>query len=499
MADACLDAKTVATKKEPPELNFGTSGIQPRPPGGAAADTPSGAAAGNATPQKILNPATPGHASAAGNAYIGGVLIESPPPPAPAADAASPVRKRRRPRSRIILVVTVLGGLALAALAARIWLFPSQGTPPMSAAATIGDIEESVLATGTLKPARLVAVGAQASGRITALKVALGQKVAKGDLVAEIDSVTQQNSLRTQQASLANLRAQRTEREATLALNQLTLTRQKAMAAQRAASQADLESAQAAVQVTQAQIEQLDAQIIEGQVAIETAQVDLGYTRITAPIDGTVLSIVSQEGQTVNAVQSTPTIVILGDLDVMTVRAEISEADIVKVRPGQPIYFTILGERSHRYEAVLDSIEPAPESIRNDSSFNTISATSSSSSSSSTSQAIYYIGVFSVPNADNHLRTYMTAEIHIVLGEAKGVLTIPSAALGTKGADGTAMVRVVDGAGKVAERRVTVGLDNGIRAEVRSGLSEGERVVTGEQAAAPAVADDPGPPPPPGG
>ncbi|OWJ63827.1 efflux transporter periplasmic adaptor subunit [Inquilinus limosus] len=410
------------------------------------------------------------------------------------------MRKRRRPRGRITLVVAVLGGLALAALAARIWLFPSQGTPPMSAAATIGDVEESVLATGTLKPARLVAVGAQASGRITALKVALGQKVAKGDLVAEIDSVTQQNSLRTQQASLANLRAQRTEKEATLTLNQLTLTRQKAMAAQRAASQADLESAQAAVQVTQAQIEQLDAQIIEGQVAIETAQVDLGYTRITAPIDGTVLSIVSQEGQTVNAVQSTPTIVILGDLDVMTVRAEISEADIVKVRPGQPIYFTILGERGHRYEAVLDSIEPAPESIRNDSSFNTISATSSSSSSSSsTSQAVYYIGVFSVPNADNHLRTYMTAEIHIVLGEAKGVLTIPSAALGAKGADGTATVRVVDGAGKVAERRVTVGLDNGIRAEVRSGLSEGERVVTGEQGTAAAAADNPGPPPPPGG
>jgi len=419
-----------------------------------------------------------------GRDYIGGVLIESSPPPLQPADAMSSAGTRR-PRRRIILFVAVLGGLALAAMAARPWLFASPAGGLMTAAAVIGDVEQTVLATGTLKPARLVAVGAQVSGRITSVKVALGQTVTKGDLVAEIDSVTQQNSLRTAQASLANLQAQRTEKEATLTLNQLTLARQKAMAAQRAASQADLESAEANVQVTSAQIEQLDAQIAEGQVAIETAQVDLGYTRITAPIDGTVLSIVSQEGQTVNATQSAPTIIILGDLSVMTVRAEISEADIVKVRPGQPVTFTILGDRSRRIEAVLESIEPAPESIRSDSSFSTTSTSSSTSSSSSStsSEAIYYIGVFSVPNGDNSLRTYMTAEVHIGLGQAKGVLTIPSAALGTRGADGTAAVRVVDGAGQVAERRVAVGLDNGVVAEVRSGLSEGERVVTGEQTA----------------
>jgi len=176
------------------------------------------------------------------------------------------VRRRRRSRTRIILVAAVLAGLAAAA-AAGTWLAEPRTATLMTAAAVLGDVEESVLATGTLKPVRLVAVGAQASGRITSVKAALGQKVAKGDLVAEIDSVTQQNSLRTAQASLANLRAQRTEKQATLALNQLTFARQKAMAAQRAASQADLESAEASVQVTQAQIEQLDAQITEGQVA----------------------------------------------------------------------------------------------------------------------------------------------------------------------------------------------------------------------------------------
>jgi macrolide-specific efflux system membrane fusion protein len=393
--------------------------------------------------------------------------------------STSPARPRRR-RGRFVVLAAVLAVLVLGGLAAWHWLSPPTATPQMTAVAAIGDVEDAVLATGTLKPARLVAVGAQASGRITSVKVTLGQKVAKGDLVAEIDSLTQQNALRTAQASLANLRAQRTEREATLTLNRLTLARQKAMTAQRASSQAELEAAQASVDVTMAQIEQLDAQIVEGEVAIETAQVDLGYTRITAPSDGTVLAIVSQEGQTVNAVQSTPTIVVLGDLDTMIVRAEISEADVVAVRPGQPVYFTILGDREQRYETTLTSIEPAPESIRNDSSFSTTATSSSaSSSSSSTSSAIYYIGTFDVPNADGHLRTYMTAEVHIVLGRAKGVVTIPSAALGVRAADGSHTVQVVGADGTTQPRQVRIGLNDKTIAEVRSGLAAGERVVTG--------------------
>lgn len=183
-------------------------------------------------------------------------------------------------------------------------------------------------------------------------------------------------------------------------------------------SRADLESAAAALAVTEAQIQALDAQIEEAQVAVETAQANLDYTKITAPIAGTVLSIVSQEGQTVNATQSAPTIVILGQLDNMTVRTEISEADITRVQPDLPVYFTVLGEPNRRYEATLASIEPAPESVRSDSSFSSSSSsTSSSSSSSSTSssEAIYYNGVFNVPNPDGKLRTYMTAEVHIVL------------------------------------------------------------------------------------
>jgi len=403
--------------------------------------------------------------------------------PAPASTGKA--KRTRRPKTlRILSVLAVLALAVAGGVAIKSFYFTSPAVSIMTAPVTVGDIEVTVLTSGTLKPAKLVAVGAQVSGRITALRVALGQEVKTGDLIAEIDSVTQENALRTAKASLANVRAQRKEKEATLKQTELTLARQKRMVAKKAVSQADYETAEAAVDTTKAQIDALDAQIIEAQVAVETAEANLGYTRITAPIDGTVLAIVNQEGQTVNAAQSAPTIVILGQLDTMTVRAEISEADIVKVRSGLPVYFTVLGDPETRYRATLDSIEPAPESITSDSSVTTSSTSSSSSSSSSSStSAIYYMGVFSVPNPNGQLRTYMTTQVHIVLGEAKGVLTVPASALGPVDRTGRATVQVVDGEGRTTVRKVEVGLNDKIMAEIRSGLSEGERVVTGQGAA----------------
>lgn len=418
-----------------------------------------------------------------------------------------PGRERDRPRlapapsgrstPRRLLIGAILAVIALGwALKAK--LSPHPDANLVTASAVIGDMELTVLATGTLKPVKLVAVGAQMSGRVVSLKVALGQRVKAGELIAEIDSVTQHNALRTSEAALRSTRAQREEKEASLMLAEANFTRQKATLAQKASSRADYDSAEANVRTTRAQIAQLDAQIIEAEVAIEAARVNLGYTRITAPIDGSVLAIVTQEGQTVNAVQSAPTIVVLGQVETMTIRAEISEADVVRVKPGQKVYFTILGDPERRYHGSLAFIEPAPESIKTDSSFTSTSATSSSSSSSSssTSSAIYYNGIFNAPNPDGDLRTYMTAEVHIVLSEAHDVLTVPAAALGEAGADGAYKVRVIEPSGAVATRAVKVGLNNKITAEIRSGLTVGERVVIGVTGAATPKATLSPPPPP---
>jgi macrolide-specific efflux system membrane fusion protein len=340
-----------------------------------------------------------------------------------------------------------------------------------------GSVEVSVMAEGRLKPANLVAVGAQVSGRITRFAVALGDKVKKGDLIAEIESVTQRNDLRKAQASLTNIKAQLVEKQAVLTLAEKNLARQQQLVRSAASTRSDFDTAEQDAAVARAQIAALEAQAAEAEVDIETAQANLDYTRITAPSAGTVLAVVNQVGQTVNAVQSSPTIVVLGQLDRMEVHAEISEADIGKVEPGQKARFTLMDDSSRSYEGVLQSIAPAPRSIVNDS------AIDPDSSSDSDSEAVYYIGIVPVENPDGGLRSYMTAQVSILQGEAQDVLTIPAQALGPRNGDGSHPVRVRTPEGSVEMRDVQIGLNDKVVAEVISGLAEGEQVVTSEQTA----------------
>jgi membrane fusion protein, macrolide-specific efflux system len=373
-----------------------------------------------------------------------------------------------------VLALAICAALAAGAAAVGIGQSgDSTGASVLTTPVARGDIEVTVLAQGTIKPRNLVAVGAQASGRITSIAVELGQTVRTGDLIAEIDSVNQRNALRTAQSDLAVARAQRLERESTLDLAERTLERLEKLQRSNLSLQAEYDGAVSDVAVSKAQIQALDAQIAQAQVAIETAQANLDYTRITAPSDGTVLAITAQQGQTVNAAQSAPTIVVLGDLTRMEVFAEISEADIGQVEPGQQVWFTTLGAPGRRYEAVLEAVAPAPESIVNDPSIGGTAANSAAA------EAIYYNGRFTVPNPDDTLRTYMTAEVHIVMGTARDVLTVPSMALGSPDGDGRYRLQVQGSDGTLSDRVVSVGLNDKVMAEITDGLAEGEKIVTG--------------------
>jgi macrolide-specific efflux system membrane fusion protein len=380
----------------------------------------------------------------------------------------------RRP-SKLRIAVLITAALVVVATITGFMLRPTAAPAVATSPAVVADVENTVVATGTLEAAQLVSVGAQVSGRITSLKVQLGDQVKAGALIAEIDSTTQENNVRNARAALASTRAQRSVQVATLKQAELAFERQKTMLAQDATSRADYEAAEATLDSTRAQIAALDAQILQGQTGLDTAQANLGYTRITAPMDGTVVAIVAKEGQTVNANQAAPTIIKLAKLDTMLVSAEISEADVIKVKPGQKVYFTILGNPDKRYYGTLRTIEPAPASLESETS-----TTSSSSSSSSTSQAIYYNAQFEVPNPDGELRISMTAQVYVVLGEARNALTIPSAALGDKASDGSYAVKVLDAKGAPQPRTIKVGLNNNALAQVLSGLKAGERVVVGE-------------------
>ena len=370
-------------------------------------------------------------------------------------------------RWRYVLAALVLTGLAVGV---KFYFFPTNKAPTfVTATAALGDLEQSVLATGTLQAFKQVSVGAQASGQIKSLNVALGDSIKKGQLIAEIDAMKQENDLRNTQAALLSAEALLGSRQALVKQAELNFQRQKELLSADAIARQTYEQAEATLGTTRADIKTSEAQIAQARIAADTAQVNLNYTRILAPMDGVVVALVAQQGQTVNANQSAPIIIKLALLDTITVKAQISEADVVRVKPGQKVYFTILGAPDKRYYTTLRSVEPAPDSIVTDTATTVNTAT-----------AIYYNGLLDVPNPDGLLRISMTAQVYVVLNEAKGVITIPSAAIQQVGRRGAASVRVVNAEGQAVKREVKVGIDNNVNAQILEGLAVGDKVVLSE-------------------
>ncbi|MGB9081435.1 MAG: macrolide transporter subunit MacA [Desulfuromonadaceae bacterium] len=377
-------------------------------------------------------------------------------------------------RKRIIVGTIALLALLGTGFAVKKFFFSKAKASFITADVVKMDLEESVLASGTLKAFKTVAVGAQVSGQLKTLHVALGDKVKKGQLLAEIDPVLQQNTLKDSEAQVENLRAQKRSRQALLKQYDLAWQRQSQMNAKDAASKADLESALAQLESTKYDIAALEAQIKKAVIAVDTARANLGYTRINAPIDGAVISIDTEEGQTVVSTQSATTIITLATLDTMTVKAKISEADVTRVKPGLQTYFTLLGDADTRYYGTLRAIEPGPVS----------SSTGTSSSSTGSSSAVYYYGLFEVPNTNSKLKVSMTTQVVIVLNQVKQALCIPVSSLGDKQKDGRSTVKVL--VGDVAETRtIRTGISNNVQVQVVEGLREGEKVVVGDSTSLP--------------
>lgn len=370
---------------------------------------------------------------------------------------------------RVALAAIVLGGLAGGLLGLN---RAPDALPPQTARVDRGDIEKSVLATGILKPARQVNVGAQVNGQLKKLYVKQGDRVAQGQLLAEIDPTLQLNELRKSQAELRSAQAQKLASQAQLKQYQLELTRQRALARDRAGVASDLEKAQAQHDAQLAQLKVNESQIVQAEVAQETARANLAFTRITAPIDGEVLGIVTQEGQTIVSSQSAPTILVMADVDTMMVHTRISENDILQVRAGQPLWFYVAADPRRRYEGVMGAIQQAPaEALEPDPL---------GRNSSQQTAAVYYNGVFAVANGERRLRTSMTAQVFIITERATGVARLPMAALGETLDDERYQVRVLEGQ-QVVARSVRIGKRDRRYAEVLEGVRVGEQVLLEHQ------------------
>lgn len=326
-----------------------------------------------------------------------------------------------------------------------------------------GDIEETVTAQGKIEPKTYVDVGAQVSGQLKSV-VDIGTIVKQADLLAEIDPRIYQSKVEADQARIKTLQAQLNQQaaQADLALKQANRNRQLIKA--NAVSKQALEETESALKVAQAAVESLKAQIEEEQSALSGDETNLGYTKIYSPMDGTVVSQSVKQGQTVNSSQQAPTIVQIADLDIMTVRAQVAEADIIKLKAGMDVYFTTLGSQERKWNATVRQILPSPENINDVVLFNVL---------------------VDVDNKDRQLMTGMSTQMFFVVGRAKDALLLPVSALGRhvarKDTDaGEAYSVKVMKNGKPENTLIHIGLMDRNVAEVKDGLAEGDQVMAAQ-------------------
>ncbi len=371
---------------------------------------------------------------------------------------AQKLKGRRRTRRRGWLGALML--LAIAGGATWYWLNPGQAAaPPPSATVTRGNLEQAITALGTLQPKDYVDVGVQVSGQLTAIHVDYGSEVKAGTLLAEIDPKVYQARVDSDQAELKILEAQVAKSEAQLALAQQQDTRNQRLWKAKAVSEDALQSGQAALAVAQAEVQALEAQLDQARSSLDADRANLEYTKIYAPMDGTVVDITAKQGQTLNANQSAPIVLRIANLDTMTVWAEVVEADVVRIKPGMPVHFSTLGLPDRRWVGKVRQILPTPEVVND---------------------VVLYKVLIDVTNPDHVLMTEMSAQVFFVQAAATDVLLVPLAALEPAGeieSNGIPYrVKLVTPTG-VESRLIHVGLTDRTKAEVLDGLAEGDRVL----------------------
>jgi HlyD family secretion protein len=325
--------------------------------------------------------------------------------------------------------------------------------------ASRGNIVQHVTASGTLNALVSVDVGSQVSGKISVLNADFNSPVKKDQLVAEIDPTLYQAYLRQAEGELESAKA-------TVTLKRQNLERKKVLVPVKAASQLDLDQAVA-------ELAQAEATVVIRQAAMESAQANLSYCKITAPVDGIVIARKVDLGQTVNAAMNTPVLfTVAQDITKMNISAAISEADIGLVREGQTVEFTVDAFPDEVFHGVVTQVRKSPNSTQN---------------------VVTYETMITVDNPRQKLFPGMTADVSILVADKKDILKIPNTALRYNPPENAVFEQAApqklersqrliysasaDNA-KLKPAVVRTGITDGVDTEILDGLADATPVVT---------------------
>lgn len=330
-----------------------------------------------------------------------------------------------------------------------------------------GTICSTINASGNLRSMQTVAVGSQVSGQIKSIYVEKGKSVKKGELIAEIDSTTQKNDLLIKCSLLESYKLQLEAKKIAKEIAQKKLKRELRLLQNDATSKENVDTAKNELAKATAEVAEMSSLVTQTEISVETAKINLGYTKIISPISGTVLFLSVEEGQTINASQTTPTIAYVADLNRMILNIKISEADITKVKPGMQVEFNILSMPEQKYKTKLMSIDPV--NIGSESSLDKNKTIQDSD------KAIYYNGQAIIDNAKGVLKINMTTLCTIVLEKKEGVVIIPYLSLIRD--KNKFYVKILKPSGDIEYREISIGISDKMYIEVLSGLVVGERII----------------------
>jgi HlyD family secretion protein len=337
-------------------------------------------------------------------------------------------------------------------------------------AAAPANIENSVTATGSIEAVTTVTVGTQVSGIVSKLYVDYNSVVKKGQVIAELDKSNLVSQLNSAKATLAEAQAQLRSAQSDVAYQRSNYNRYKTLYQKGLISANDYESARLSYQTAEATLSQRRDAVLSSREEVNRAQTNLGYATITSPIDGVVISKSVEEGQTVAASFSTPTLfTIAKDLKDMRVVADVDEADIGEVKVGQRVTFTVDAYPDDTFQGYVTQVRQE---------------------ATTTNNVVTYEVVISAPNNDLKLKPGLTANVNIYTNEIKNTLSVPAKALrytpeketvgGRKIKDCTGKNKVwtLEGNTLVAHA-VNIGATDGTHTQILSGIKKGQKVITG--------------------